>query len=195
MNPLYLYPINPPYLSMLLSFHTYCMIILIIILMIKKIKSMGDHRTFVIWKGGTQSIKSYPIKDGELQIKPSGLFKRSEQWTPRVEPDNILPSKKSFRQWIMPFGFKQKDIVIAVEDAPTCIRLKGALLEEIPEQLKSVLLKTWTKEGIRRYLNKALALASVERKIFSDKQFYMFFAVMLAILYLSFQIAAKVGVF
>ncbi len=176
-----LLPMYPPMISQIWSACLYVIIIGIIYAIYKRIKSMNNRRALIFWKDGTQSIKSYPIEDGKLSIRKSGIVgDKKKDWTPTVKSENVIPARRSFKTTYNPFGFKQRDLFIAVEDSPELITMKGAIdFEAKSDLIPSLLLKTWTKKEIAQFIKKALAQGIVQRKVFSDSQFYMFLMVMI----------------
>lgn len=199
IDPLRLFPFLPDIVNLAMSINFYVIIMMISYLIVKKVRMIGAIRTLVLWKDGTHSIKNYKIKEGRLQIRKRGILTRRDKgWMPTVESANIIPAKRTLGTIIKPIGFKQKDILIAVEDAPECVTIKGAKtldIESINKAITSILIKSWSRDEIREFIKKALAQATVQRKIFSDQQFYMFFAVLLANLLVSIMIANRIGVF
>jgi len=199
LDLLNIFPMFPPIINLAMSLNFYLIISAISYLIIKKVRMIGAIRTLVFWRDGTQSIKNYKVVEGKLQIRKKGLLtKRDRGWTPQVRSENIIPPKRTLGNIIKPIGFKQKDIIIAVEDAPQCVTMKGFAtldIQTIDKIITSTLVKSWTKEEIRAFIKKALAQASVSRKIFSDQQFYMFFAILVGNLMLLIMIANRIGVF
>ncbi len=199
MNPLGLFPQFNPITNIGLTLNFYVIIFVITYVIIKRIRNIGAIRTLVFWKDGNQNINDYKIKDGELQIRPTSiLVKKEKKWTPKVNPEHIIPPRKSLSGYFKFIGFKQKDLLIAVEDADECITMRGVhsvTLEEIPEKMRSVLLKYMTKEEMRKFISKALAQAQVDRKVFSDKMTYIFIAIIFANLLITIMIANYIGLF
>jgi hypothetical protein len=156
------------------------MILGLFYLIYKRIKALNDRRTLVFYKDGTHAIKNFKVKDGKLQIRPSALIGGdTKAWTPNVTSDNVIPAKKSFIAMVNPFGFKQKDLFLAVEDSQELVSLRGLKSAKVKEGIdSSLLLKQWTKPEVAQFIKKALAKGTVQRKIFSDSQFYMFFGVL-----------------
>lgn len=172
------------------------MIILGMVYMIyKRVKAMNNRRTLVFWKDGTHTIRSYKVKDGNLQIVPAGLIGGdAKAWTPRVISDNVIPAKQSFRNAYFPFGFKQRDLFVAVEDSPDLVSLRGLSSDLADGKIdESLLLKTWTKPEIAIFIKKALAKSIVQRKVFSDSQFYMFFMILILNLLCNIMIIRGMG--
>ncbi len=199
MNPLGLFPQFNPITNLGLTLNFYVIIFMIVYFIIKKIRSIGSIRTLVFWKDGNHNIKDYKIKDGKLQIRPAPLIGGKEKvWTPDVKPEHIIPPKKSLTGYFKFIGFKQKDLLIAVDDADECITLRGVhsvSLEEIPEKMRSVLLKYMTKEEMKKYISKSVAQATVDRKLFSDRMTYLFIAIIFGNLLLTLMIANYIGLF
>lgn len=192
-----MFPQFDPIFGFGLTINFFVMIFAILYLIIRRIRTMGYVRTFVIWKDGTQNIKRFEVKDDKLQIKPKKMFRRTkDQWTPTVRPKNIIPARKGFRDIIRPFGFKQQDILIAVEDSPECVTIRGASIEGVAgvdDKLASVLMKTWTKAEINTFIHKALTQATVSRKLFNDIQFYVFLFVMVLNLIFTLRMSMRMG--
>jgi hypothetical protein len=192
-----LLPSQPALFSKMWSISFWMMILALFYFGYKKIRSINDRRTLVFWKDGTHSIKNYRIKDGKLQIRSAGIGEsKIKAWAPQVKSENVIPAKRSFRSMLRPVGFKQKDMFIAVEDSPSLVSLTG-LLEKKGKKIvinESLLLKTWSKEEIADYIKKALAQGTVQRKVFSDTQFYMFFFVLILNLFMTVLIIRAMGI-
>lgn len=198
MNFLMLLPNIFPKLGIIgigLTLNIFLITIVIVWVIIKKIIMIGSKRFLIIWKDGTQVIQRIKIKNDRAQIRPRSIIKRaSEEWCPRVSPENVLPPKKSLSSYIRLWGFKQDDLIIAVEDSPECLTVKGIkTIEQLPDKIASVLLKSWSKKEISDYLKKAVALATLKRKIFDDTQFYVFLVIMFINMMLNFLIAKTIG--
>jgi len=180
-QPFNMLPQYPPLISFAWSISLWMSLLGLIFIIYRRITSLNNRRTLVFWKDGTQSIKDYKIKDGKLLIKKTGGIKKDEskEWAPTVKSENVFPAKRSFRGMIKPVGFKQRDLFIAVEDSPELISKQEAIEIKENEELKfkpSELIKTWSKREIAQYIKKALAKGIVQRKVFSDSQFYMFYS-------------------
>jgi hypothetical protein len=187
----------PPLLSYLWTFSIYAMIFFMVYMIFKRVRAMNNRRTLVFWKDGTHSLQSYRVEDGKLMIRKAGaLGDNSKEWTPRVISDNVIPAKQSFRNKVFPLGFKQRDLFIAVEDSPELVSLRG-LSQDIQDGAidESLLLKTWTKPEIAQFIKKALAKGIVQRKVFSDQQFYMFFMILILNLMCNVMIIRALGIF
>ncbi len=199
MNILGLFPQFNPILNLGLTLNLYIIILMIAFIIIRRIRDIGAIRTLVFWKDGNHTIKNYKIKDGKLQIRPKGLLKgREKEWLPDVKPEHIVPPKKTLTGYIRPFGFKQKDLLIAVEDADECITLRGihsVTLQDVPEKMRSILLKYMTREEVKKFISKAVAQAIVDRKVFSDKLQIIFIGIVFANLLMTFMIANYIGLF
>lgn len=158
---------------------------------------MNNRRALIFWKDGTHSFKSYPIDDGKLMIRKAGIGEdRAKGWTPKVKSENVIPARRSFKNSYNPFGFKQRDLFIAVEDSPHLVTMKGAIdFEAQTDLVPSLLLKTWTKKEIAQFIKKALAQGVVARKVFSDSQFYMFLMVLIFNTLLLIMIVRALGIF
>jgi len=192
------FPFLPPMFNFLYSLMSIFMLIAMMFYGMKWINLLGAIRTIIFYKDGSHKITRFKVKDGELQIRPKKKLSKRKKWTPRVNPDCIIPPKLSLKGRIKFWGYKQKDIVIAVEDSPVCVSIKGidaiAIGDTGEELVRSMLLRTWTLEEIQIFLKKAMAQGAVSRKLFSDSQFYMFMMVMVATLFLTFMIAQRMGV-
>lgn len=193
MNPmdlLNLFPKYPPIVNIALSLNVYIMVLALAYFIIKKIRMIGSLRTLTIFKDMTHRIQNYRIKEDKLQIK--------KNWKPKVYPQSIIPAKKSFRDYLKVIGFKQRDLVIAIEDLPETLTLRGVLsgdiLKDIPKGIRSTILKQWTKDEVQKWMRKVLAQSIAERKMFKDTQFYMFLIVLLVNMVLLFMIANRMGV-
>ena len=187
----------PPLISYLWTACVYLMIIGLVYMIFRRIRSLNYRRTLVLWKDGTNSIDDYKIKEGHLQIRKAGLGgDSSKDWTPKVNSDNVIPAKRSFRNMIKPIGFKQRDLFIAVEDSPSLVSIQDAIKEGLPRGFKpSILLKTWSTDEVAQFIKKGIAKAVVQRKVFSDTQFYMFFGIMLLVVFLQILIIRGMGMF
>lgn len=198
-QPLNLLPQYPPLLSFAWSISFWMSILGLVFIFYRRITSLNNRRTLVLWKDGTHTIKDYKIKDGKLQIRKTSRLRKDEskEWTPTVKSENVIPAKRTFRGMIKPVGFKQKDLFIAVEDSPELVSIKGAVEfkeGQDPEFKSSILLKTWSKEEIAQYIKKALAKGIVQRKVFSDSQFYMFLFIQMACLFLLIFMIRAMGI-
>lgn len=196
-NPLNLLGLSNPLIGLLFSFNAYLFLIVFALWIRKKIKLIGAIRTLVFWNDGTQDITNYKIKDAQLQIRPSTLIGGDKKaWTPRVISQNIIPPKLNFLRKYNPFGFKQRDLLIAVEGSPECVSIKGALKrKDLVDELQSKLLKTWTPLEVTSMIRKAIAKATVSRKVFNDSQFYFFMLIIMLNLMMSIMIARRMGLF
>jgi hypothetical protein len=198
MQFLNFFPFLPPLFNTLYSIMSIFCGIMLVYYVMKWIKKIGAIRTLLLFKDGSHKITRFKVKDGELQIRPKKRTSKRKPWTPRVDPDCIIPPKKNLKSMIKFWGFKQRDMVIAVEDSPKCISIKGIDAVAIGDTgeglIRSVLLETWTLEEIQRFLKKALAEGAVSRKLFSDTQFYMFMGILLFIFFLQFMIAQRMGI-
>ena len=192
----------PPPFDWMIEYYLYLLIAIISLVIIRKVTKMGFIRALIVWNDGTQTINDYRVKEGKLMVK-NPLIKREEnKWTPKVQPSNILPAKKTIGNKLKFWGFKQKDIILAVEGSPECIIVKGFETigikkkgEAISKGLSSVLLQTWTLKEIADFIKKALAKGTVQRRLFNDAQFYMFVGLLFFNLLLLVMIANRVGVF
>lgn len=198
-QPFNLLPQYPPLLSFMWSASLWLSLLGVFFIIYRRITSLNNRRTLVFWKDGTHTIRDYKIKDGKLQIKKTSRLRQDEskEWTPTVKSENVIPAKRTFRGLIKPVGFKQKDLFIAVEDSPELVTIRGAIEYqegEKPEFKPSKLLKTWTKREIAQYIKKALAKGIVQRKVFSDSQFYMFLFIQLACLFLLIFMIRSMGI-
>ena len=198
MGYLNFFPFLPPMFNFLYSLMAIFCTIAMVFYGMKWIRMLGAIRTLILYKDGSQKITRFKVKDGELQIRPKKRLSNRKKWTPRVNPDCIIPPKSSLKGRIKFWGYKQRDIVIAVEDSPVCVSIKGidavAVGDTGEELIRSKLLSAWTLEEVQIFLKKAMAQGAVSRKLFSDQQFYMFMMVMVATLLLTFMIAQRMGV-
>lgn len=184
-------------LGAILSLYIWFFVIVIALFIIKKIRNIGAKQSLIFWSNFTWSFEKYLIKDGELQVRPKNILRKGEKsWTPKVEPENIIPSKQSLVRKINPFR-KKGDLIIAVEGANKCITIKGSNVKmpEVSQKLVSELFKTWTKPEVTQFIRKAIAKAQVNRKVFNDQQFYIFLMVIVLNLMLTIMIARRVGLF
>ena len=198
MGYLNFFPFLPPMFNFLYSLMAIFCAIAMVFYGMKWIRLLGAIRTIILFKDGSHKITRFKVIDGELMIRPKKKLSKRKKWTPRVNPDCIIPPKKTLKGRIKFWGYKQRDIVIAVEDSPVCVSIKGidaiAIGDTGEELIRSKLLRTWTLEEIQIFLKKAMAQGAVQRKLFSDSQFYMFMLIMVATLFLTFMIAQRIGV-
>jgi len=193
----------PPLMNIIFSMNFYMMILLILFLIYKRIKMMGAVRTLVLFNDGTHSINNYLIKEGKLQIRPKGLlFGKDNIWTPKINSENIISHKRSFKKTITnlnPVGkMPQRDLAIAVEGSPECVNLKTIDVDTLAKDeniVASKLLKIWSVQEIVDLIKKTLAQAMATRKLFNDQQFYIFCGLQVATVFLLFMIANRMGIF
>lgn len=184
----------PPPLDFILSLNAYLMVLVTGYAVWDRIKKLNSIRTLIIYKDFTQEIKNLVPKDGKLPIK--------DNWEPTFNIQAIIPAKKKAIGYIKMWGFRQKNIVIAIEDLPDVISLRGIegdniadKVKELPREIQSLILNQWTKEEFTKWLKKVMAKSQADRKLFTDQQFYIFAGLLLANMILLIMMAQRMGVF
>ena len=186
--------IFPPPLDIILSLNAYMMIVLTGYTIWDKIKKLNAIRTLIIYKDFTQEIKNIVPKDEKLPIKDS--------WKPAFNIQSIIPAKRKALGYFKLIGFKQKNLVIAIEDLPDVISLRGIegdniadKVKSLPKHIQSEILNLWTKEEFTKWLKKVMAKSQADRKLFSDQQFYIFAGLLFANMMLLIMMAQRMGLF
>ena len=184
----------PPPLDLILSLNAYMMVLLTGYAIWDKIKKLNSIRTLIIYKDFTNEIKNIVPKNGKLPIK--------DNWNPTFNIQAIIPAKKKAIGYIKPIGFKQKNLVIAIEDLPDVISLRGIegdniadKVKSLPKHIQSEILNLWTKEEFVKWLKKVMAKSQADRKLFTDQQFYIFAGLLLANMILLIMMAQRMGLF
>ncbi|MBA7490920.1 hypothetical protein ES702_01463 [subsurface metagenome] len=185
--------IFPPPLDIILSLNMYMMFVLMIYIVIDKIRKMNAIRTLVIYKDYTHEIKDFIPKNDKLKIK--------DGWEPRFDSQSIIPVKRRAVNSFKFIGFKQKNLVIAIEDLSEVVSLRGIegesvadKVKDIPKNIQSKILNQWTREEFKIWLKKTLAKAQTDRKLFGDQQFYIFVGLLFINMMILIMIAQRMGV-
>lgn len=184
----------PPPLDILLSINALLMVVVTGYAIMDKLKKLNSIRTLIIYKDFTQEIKNIVPKDGKLKIK--------DGWEPKFDIQAIIPAKKKVMGYIKLIGFKQKNIVIAIEDLPDVISLRGIegktiadKVKKLPKNIQSTILAQWTKEEFTKWLKKVMAKSQADRKLFTDQQFYIFVGLLFGNMILLIMMAQRMGIF
>jgi len=183
----------PPPLDIIFSLNIFVMIMALGYAIYDKIRKLNAIRTLIIYKDFTNEIKDIIPSESKLKIKKG--------WEPRYDIQAIIPAKKTMKDKLKFWGFKQKNIVIAIEDLSQVISLRNIQgknirekVKNMPDDIKSQLLNQWTKDEVQIWLKKVLSKAQADRKLFSDQQFYIFVALLFGNLILLIMVAQRMGI-